>query len=138
MQTETCQLCAKTIAGADVLYTADARIACRDCYDKADVAAASLGSSSGATGLATAGAVAGVIPFLVHVSSSSTVMVNGEVVSATSRDYIALVCGVVAIILGALTAVGAVRSKQGGAALAMRIGVVALGAYQIARGLGVI
>lgn len=134
---QNCQMCGKAIIGDEVLYTADAKVVCPGCFATADVAA-TASRSSGALGLLGAGAIAGVLPFFVHVSESSSVMVNGEVVSATSRDYIALACGVVAALLGAITAAGAVRSKAGGAALAMRLAVIALGAYQIAHGFGAV
>lgn len=134
---QTCQMCGTAITGDEVLYTADARVVCRGCFDTADVAAATA-RSAGGVGLLTAGAIAGVIPFLFHASESSTVVVNGEVVNAMSRDYVALACGAVAALLGAIAAYGAVTSKAGGAALLMRLAIVALGAYQIARGLGAV
>jgi hypothetical protein len=132
---QTCQLCGKAITGDEVMYTPDAKVVCPGCFDTADVAA-TVARSSGATGLAVGGAIVGAIPFFVHVTESSTVMVNGEVVSGTTRDYIALACGVVAALLGAIVAGGAIRSKAGGKALAIGLAVVALGAYQIARGFG--
>lgn len=132
---QTCQMCGTAIAGDEVLYTADARIVCAGCFGKADVAA-TASRSSGAVGLYAAGAITALIPFNFHVSESSSVMVNGQVVEATSRDYIALICGVIAMMLGAIGTVRAIRSKARGAAIAGWFVIIALGAYQIARGLG--
>lgn len=137
MQAETCQSCGATVAGQDVLYTADARLVCPNCYYKAALAPAS-GRGSGSAGLVTAGGLVGLVPFLFHVTESSTVIVNGETVSATSRDYIALACGVVALVLGAIAAAGGVRAKASTGRMALRIAVIALGALQIARGFGAI
>jgi hypothetical protein len=133
---QNCQTCGKAIDGGEVMYTPDAKVVCPGCFDKVDVAATAARGSG--IGLVGAGVIAGVIPFFVHVSESSSVMVNGEVVSATSRDYIALACGVVAALLGAMAAAGAVRSKGGTRALAIGLAVIALGAYQIARGFGAV
>jgi hypothetical protein len=134
---QNCQTCGKAILGDEVLYTADAKVVCPGCFDTADVAATTMRGTRPFTVYA-AGAIVGMLPFMFHVTDSSTVMVNGEVVSATSRDYFALVCGAVAALLGALGVVGATRSKSGGPALAGWIAIVAIGAYQIARGLGAI
>jgi hypothetical protein len=134
---QTCQMCGKAIMGDEVMYTTDAKVVCPGCFDTADVAVAAT-RSSGASGLLAGGAIAGLIPLFVHISESSTVMVNGEVVNATTRDYLALACGVVAALIGGIAAAGAVRSKAGGRALAIALAVVALGAYQIAHGFGVV
>jgi hypothetical protein len=83
------------------------------------------------------GLVAGIIPLLFSSSSSSSVTVNGQVVESTYRDNFAIAGGAVAIFCGVLAAISerkpsSVRSKR----LAMAIGMVALGAYQVARGFG--
>lgn len=63
---------------------------------------------------------------------------NGHVTSFVYRDWIAVGCGVVAIMLG-IIATGAARKEQLQRALAFAagIGVVLLGGVQIARGFGV-
>jgi 2-keto-3-deoxy-6-phosphogluconate aldolase len=134
---QNCQTCGKAIIGDEVLYTADAKVVCPGCFDTADVAA-TASRGAGATKLYAAGAITAMVPFMFHVSESSTVMVNGEVVSATSRDYFALACGAVAALLGAIGMVGAARSKARAVALTGWVAVIALGAYQIAHGLGAV
>ena len=86
--------------------------------------------------LAGIGGLAGLVPFFIHATSSSTVTVNGEVTSATYHDNVALVGGVIALLCG--IAALALARKSGGSRIGMAIAVVALGAYQIAHGLGAI
>ncbi|MEP6864643.1 MAG: hypothetical protein ABJE66_28740 [Deltaproteobacteria bacterium] len=85
------------------------------------------------------GGLAGVIPFFIHSTTFSSVTENGNVVSASYRDNVALAGGVVAV-LCALAAAAMARKagKAGGNRLAIAIVVLALGAYQIAHGLGAI
>jgi len=82
------------------------------------------------------GGLAGIVPFFIHASASSTVTVNGEVTSATYRDNVALACGVIALVCG-IAAVALAR-KSGGSRIGMAIAIAVLGAYQIAHGLGAI
>lgn len=133
---ETCSGCGAQIQGGDVLYTPAAKIVCPACFDKA--AGDSSSGRSSVTGLVAAGLGAGIIPFFMSVTSSSSTSVNGQIVSSSSRDYIALVFGVAAAMFGAIAAAGAVRSKLGTTALAIRFAVIGLGGYQIAHGFGAI
>lgn len=82
------------------------------------------------------GGIAGVVPFFVHSTTFSSVSENGHVVSATYRDNVALACGAVALLCG--LAAGAMARKSGGSRIGIAIALIALGAYQIAHGLGAI
>jgi len=53
-------------------------------------------------GVAIAGAVAGAVPFMMHAATRSSTSVNGVVTSFVNRDWIAVICGVVAIPLGVM------------------------------------
>ena len=82
------------------------------------------------------GAIAGIVPFFIHITSSSSVSENGQVISATYRDNVALAGGVVAVLCG--LAAAAIARKAAGSRIGIAIAVLALGAYQIAHGLGAI
>ena len=74
-----------------------------------------------------------------EASSSSSITIDGEVVKASSRDYIALTCGVLAGALGVIALLGALKeTDQRG----LRVGVVAivlvLALFQLLRGVGVV
>jgi TPR repeat protein len=84
------------------------------------------------------GAFAGLVPFIIHVSTWSSVTANGRVVSSTYRDYVALGCGIIAAVFGVIAIVQARRSSlMRGKAIVLGIAVTLLGGFQIARGLGV-
>lgn len=87
--------------------------------------------------LLTVGVVAGVAPFVIHVSSSSTSYVNGQLVAATYRDWVAVGGGAVAAICGIAQAILAARS-DGSRSKNVGLGLllVALGGYQLASGFG--
>jgi TPR repeat protein len=85
------------------------------------------------------GGIAGAVPFVITMSSSSTSTVNGRVVASHFRDWLAVGGGAVAALCGVLALVAVVRSRDRNRAMliAAAVGVLALGGYQIARGLGV-
>lgn len=132
----TCSVCGVAVSGAEVLYTPDGAIVCPRDFANVDVAAS--GRAPPWRIFAIAGGVVGAIPFAVTVSSSSSVMVNGEVTDFVYRDWIAVACGVVAATLGVVTLWSA-RGEQlrRAVAIAAGLGVLALGGLQIARGFGV-
>lgn len=81
-----------------------------------------------------AGIVAAAAPFICTFSTTSTV--NGQVVSST--DYAGIALGIVAILIGlstirlwATTAPADLMKRR-----ALTVGIIALGAFQLARGLG--
>lgn len=81
------------------------------------------------------GAIAAILPFLIHMSSSSTTTVNGVVTDASYRDNFALAGGVVAILAG-LIAIAVANKATQKPQLVGGLAVAALGIYQILRGLG--
>jgi uncharacterized protein len=87
--------------------------------------------------LAIFGLIAGAVPFMISVSSSSSVTMNGQVVSSSYRDTVAIGGGALAAICGLIAVVLAVRGKSGGARIGLAVAALALGGYQLARGFGV-
>ena len=83
-----------------------------------------------------AGAIAGAVPFVVSMASYSARWENGAVVESTYRDWIAVGGGGAAIVCGIAAIAVFARAKETPKLLAA-IAIVALGGYQIARGLGV-
>lgn len=82
-----------------------------------------------------AGAIAGAVPFAISMANASYSTVNGEVVSATYRDWVAIGGGAAAVICG-LAAIAAFARATKLPLAAAGLAVVALGGYQIARGFG--
>lgn len=108
-------------------------------------------AESGARKLAIAGYVAGLVPLFVSYrqssGSSSQVVRDGTVISSSSTsstfDYIAVPAGAVAVLLGAIALFGALRTadvspKWRGITGMFAAGALALGAYQIAHGAGML
>jgi uncharacterized protein len=129
-----CSGCNKAISGAEILYTADAQLVCDACAGKNEVASLSRPKW---IALASIGAIAGAIPFLVHVSSSSMQTVNGVVTSFVYRDWIAVAGGAGAVgfgIASLLAGRGALVRTQ---AIVAALAVIGLGGWQIASGFGV-
>ncbi len=86
------------------------------------------------------GLLAGIAPFFVSCSSSSTSTVNGRVVESSYFDLFAVVGGAIAVLV-ALSMLGQLgvtapedKAKRSGVFVLM----IALGAFQILRGFGVI
>lgn len=79
------------------------------------------------------GAIAAALPFFVHYTTSSTHTVNGEVVEATTRNWVALGGGAIAVLVGALALIAArstpaeTRRKRHMIGLA----IVAVGLFQL-------
>lgn len=84
-----------------------------------------------------AGGIAGLVPFVISTASTSTVTENGRTVSFSYHDNVAIIGGVIAVLCGIVAATMAAKNKSGGTRLAIGIAVLALGAFQIARGFGV-
>jgi hypothetical protein len=91
------------------------------------------------TGHHYAGIAAGLIPFGLSFHTSSATSLNGVVTSATYLDYVALAGGAVALVLGvaSIGSIARVEPALRGKRIGLTVLVIALGALQIARGLGV-
>jgi hypothetical protein len=85
------------------------------------------------------GAVAAVVPFVFSVTSSSITSVNG-VVTGTYRDWAAIACGVVAVGCGLLSLASLRRTDSARRTIrwAAILGLLVLGALQLARGVGLV
>jgi TPR repeat protein len=94
-------------------------------------------TSSSWIGLATAGGIAGAVPFAIQSATYSVTTVDGAVTSFVYRDWLAVVCGVAAAILAIATLRAAPRNLIRKQAIAAGLGLLVLGAAQIARGFGV-
>ena len=132
----TCAVCGVAVSGVEVMYTADARIVCPRCFAAIDPIRVPSGGPW--KGFAIAGAVIAAVPFAVRMSTVSSTSFNGEVTSFVYRDWIAVICGVIALVLGA-AALWMARGEtlRRGLAIAAGLGVIAFGGFQIARGFGV-
>jgi hypothetical protein len=122
---EQCSACGKTVTGGDVMYTAAAALVCPACFDKADLAV-THDRAFASTGLVAAGIVTGVIPFVLSIRVTE---------GGVSRDWVAVICGLIAIGFGVFAAIG---GKGKGRAIGPAAAVIALGAFQLARGFGVL
>ncbi len=133
---QTCAVCGVAVGDAGVVSSADARVVCPTCSGANDAVAAVSGGPW--KGLASAGAIVGAVPFGLSMATVSSSTVNGEVTSFVYRDWIAVVCGVIALVLGVVTLWMSRSEKlRRGLAIGAGIGVLALGGLQIARGFGV-
>lgn len=115
-----------------VLYTMDGRLACPLCYTKADVLAARRRAGFDRGGVALAGAIATGIPLLVRAAAALL-----GVARAVPPDHVALVGGIVAMGCGGWTVMSA-RARASGGWLALGAAVAVLGAYHVARGVGLV
>lgn len=82
-----------------------------------------------------AGAIAGVVPFVMSSATANVSWVNGEVASVTYRDWTALGCGAGAILCG-LAAIAMFASAKRAPLVIAGVAIAALGGYQVARGMG--
>lgn len=134
---ETCSGCGTSIATSEITYTPQAKVVCPACAAKMDLAGAQEAAQPKWMGVAIAGAVAGAVPFMMHAATRSSTSVNGVVTSFVNRDWIAVICGVVAIPLGVMALWLGRSSLIRMQASAAGIAIALLGGYQIAHGLGV-
>jgi hypothetical protein len=85
------------------------------------------------------GLIAGIIPFFVFIGSSSTSSVNGQVVSQSSLNLVAIIGGVIAV---GMAFVGfRSLSERGGNRnlyLALFAVLLVLGVFQVVRGIGLV
>jgi TPR repeat protein len=84
-----------------------------------------------------AGAISGALPFVISYSQSSYHSVNGVVADAYYRDWVAIICGGAAAVLGLVVIAVALRDRARPAMIGLCAALLALAGYQIARGFGV-
>jgi hypothetical protein len=109
------------------------------CFECGSNAGAIPASKFPLSGIGIAAVAAALIPFFGHYTTSSSISENGEVVSATYRDYVALAGGALAIVLGGVAVLGALKAtEQRNLRLGIVGGAIALGVLQVLRGLGVV
>jgi hypothetical protein len=86
------------------------------------------------------GGLAGAVPFFLHISNSSTTMVNGVTTAARHFDYVAVSGGVVAGLFGVISLALLAKTAPSKRALrGMAAGaILLLAAFQLARGFGVV
>jgi hypothetical protein len=114
------------------MYAPDGRIVCPKDFANIDVAEAMRRAAPWRKS-AVSGGVVGAVPFIIHVSSSTS-----SPAGFVYRDWIAILCGLAAVALGGV-ALWQARGEtvRRSAAFAAGIAVLALGAYQVASGFGV-
>ncbi|MBN9392569.1 MAG: hypothetical protein J0I20_31330 [Chloroflexi bacterium] len=85
------------------------------------------------------GLVAGILPFFLFIGGSTTQTVNGQVVNQSSLNLVALIGGAIAIIM-AFIGFRTMSEREGNRSLYLGLFVVLalLGAYQVARGIGLV
>jgi hypothetical protein len=79
---------------------------------------------------------AGLLPFIISIRSSQSTTVNGQVVSSSSLDYVALLGGGVALLAGAVALLSASKVADKKRPMAVAAAVLLLGAFQLVRGFG--
>lgn len=114
-----------------VVHAAGAGLLCPLCFTKADVIAARRQAGFEGSAMGLVGAIAAVIPFVAQAASPQ--MASG----ASRHDWIALASGIVAAVCGGST-IGAARARARGGWLMVGALGVALGAYHLARGAGLV
>ena len=85
------------------------------------------------------GLIAGIIPFFIFIGSSSTSSVNGQVVSHSSLNLVAILGGVVAIIM-AFIGFRSLSGRDGNRNLYLGLlaALLVLGVFQVVRGIGLV
>lgn len=86
------------------------------------------------------GLIAGIIPFFLSVGGSSTRTVNGQVVSSSSFNLVAIAGGLIALVLGlgGLRLLSDHANGERNLHIAFAILVALLGGFQILRGIGLV
>ena len=87
-----------------------------------------------------AGLLAGIIPFFASCSSQSTRTVNGRVVESSYFDLVAVVGGTIAALMAVwvLTQLDTTAPEDKVKRLGVFVVMLALGAFQVLRGFGMI
>ena len=128
-----CAVCGSQVAAQQMEMSEKGEL-CPACAEKEDARTA---GGFKLHPVAIAGIVLGVIPFFIHVTSSSSVTSGGET-TVKFIDYVALGGGGGAALAGILMVVMLVtRKASGGLNVAGLLACLGLAAYQLAYGLGV-
>jgi hypothetical protein len=126
-----CGACGKRVRREAVVHAAGAAPLCPLCFTKADVLAARRRAGFEGSAVAVVGAIAAAIPLLARAAPPS--LVGG----ASRHDWIALACGLAAVLCGGSTIAAARACARGGWLVVGALGV-ALGAYHLARWAGLV
>lgn len=84
--------------------------------------------------------VLGIVPFVCNFSTSTTTTRNGQVTSHQETDFIALAAGAIVMLMAAASfrLLGRTANEDRIKRIGIIVVLVALGAFQILRGLGVL
>ena len=127
---EVCGACGKTVRIEAAVATTQGALLCPLCFTKADIIAARRRAGFEGGAVALVGAIATLLPFAAQVSAL-------RVAGAGGHDWGVLACGIVAAVNGGVTVVAARARASGGWLFVGALGV-ALGAYHVARGAGLV
>lgn len=124
----TCSMCKRAFPQTELFDTPDG-VLCTECGGEPPGRLMSP--------LVIAALVLGAVPFFFHITSSSSVTVNGEITQSVYRDYVAIIAGIAAGALGlGAVAVAFKADARRGARIAIAAGIVGLGLLQVTRGFG--
>lgn len=125
---EVCGACGKRVRIQAAVATAEGGLLCPLCFTKADITAARRRVGFEGSAVALVGAIATVIPFAAQAAALRI---------AGGHDRVVVACGIVAAVSGGATVVAA-RARASGGWLLVGALAVALGAYHVARGAGLV
>lgn len=127
---EVCGACGKTVRIEAAVATPEGALLCPLCFTKADIIAARRRARFEGGAVALVGAIATLLPFAAQVAAL-------RIAGAGGHDWGVLACGIVAAVNGGVTVVAARARASGGWLFVGALGV-ALGAYHVARGAGLV
>lgn len=129
-----CAVCGQEVPAASLVMSERGEV-CATCSDAEEQSARGAALNP----LVIGGLVAAAVPFFASFTTSRSVSVNGEVVQAVSRDYVAIGAGGVAVVLAVVLLKSIIGGSLKGTLNAAGAALVAAGgAYHLLRGLGVI
>jgi len=80
----------------------------------------------------------GIVPFFIRFGTHRSTSVNGQVVSSSSIEYVALSAGAVVVVIGVIALVAAFRQDDRRLArIALAASVLLLGVFHLVRGVGI-
>lgn len=129
---KACASCGTEVAESE-LFMSDKGEVCGACNLDDEIS----GSASLLSPVTIVAVIAGILPFFLSMSSSSSTTFNGEVVESSYFDIVAVGGGAVALLAGILAAVSAKKAGSGDSkGLVVAVLIVCLGLYQLLRGTG--